>query len=1034
MSSANSIVCEEIFDEGSTPSAEEIKAYATKLGIDPDNEPQLLSLAAEGLMKALPPGWKPVLDDKSKSYYYYNNVTGKTQWEHPLDDIYRGLVKKKRSESQSHSIGEPNEDATTLRDDMPSLEEPPFASLGARRKEPKLSPLNHGAKILRQKSEEKPIAAFVQNRKIGLSLSTSFDGKPDKLQESPKKDFKLSGGGSMFLKKAKTPSIEMLNIDDDKTEDIIPENFPESSKPEEKEKEEEIIKEKDEIAKDDPKETPKSILRERSFVIESSKTEEDDERKNVRFSLDVDSALKSPANDVILPISSLKIIKANPKDFPKPRNRSDPEISMGISDSEDDSIMKSLDKKVSKKSELNMQDEEEEIHHNIAEKFREDNEIILNKIRDNADKELEDMKKTIWDETNIEISRYRQELHESQKDELERILTTEKLNYEANIKRELDNLRIEMESRNLGALKQERLKLEEELSGAKEGLVSEREKAFEEKIKALEKNYAIKYEEIEKELSRDLEKRKDELIVSHNAILDQMRKQHQAVLDEIKLDFKSEEKILRREHESMLAELKRKVNGGNLDNEMNYQTSSKDKETGDERLYEKVRCEKRLLEDKYRCLKEKYMKLKTDVKLTIEKRHRKREQSLTTTTTGSETEKSNSINKEKSPNRSPTHMKPPLSKPELSSSKLLKPEAKQARTVIIQDLDTSASDRSFKNDGVNYESSEENANFGRGRKKYYSRVKNTPPTRSSLKSKRTPRTCSPVENLRRQLQKLEDLEDQLPLAQHAQADTYHLRHRIHLERDSIKRAKESLRTQKCLFQQRQNDLKLKHGSMARHTLQQLCQEEKDLTDMEVSLHRTRSLLGEKVIRLRHLEQSLQRATAASNEPKTDEATLSDLSSHSASSGISSTEFATAADGMKAAVLRGEHLQESSEIIQSLENLNLEIREIWEVLNQQQKSGNMPSVLPLPLVYPDLGWPMLAGTAAVPAPPSIPTLADRLHNYRQHVALANAQSTVVTHAANQGATTTLVERTRNLRHWLRQAGIDPNTDVTPQATL
>lgn len=97
----------------------------------------------------------------------------------------------------------------------------------------------------------------------------------------------------------------------------------------------------------------------------------------------------------------------------------------------------------------------------------------------------------------------------------------------------------------------------------------------------------------------------------------------------------------------MLAELKRKVNGGNLDNEMNYQTSSKDKETGDERLYEKVRCEKRLLEDKYRCLKEKYMKLKTDVKLTIEKRHRKREQSLTTTTTGSETEKSNSINKEK---------------------------------------------------------------------------------------------------------------------------------------------------------------------------------------------------------------------------------------------------------------------------------------------------------------------------------------------------------------------------------------------------
>ena len=33
-----------------------------------------------------------------------------------------------------------------------------------------------------------------------------------------------------------------------------------------------------------------------------------------------------------------------------------------------------------------------------------------------------------------------------------------------------------------------------------------------------------------------------------------------------------------------------------------------------------------------------------------------------------------------------------------------------------------------------------------------------------------------------------------------------------------------------------------------------------------------------------------------------------------------------------------HYQESTEIIQSLENLNTEIREIWEVLNKQQKDG------------------------------------------------------------------------------------------------
>lgn len=73
----------------------------------------------------------------------------------------------------------------------------------------------------------------------------------------------------------------------------------------------------------------------------------------------------------------------------------------------------------------------------------------------------------------------------------------------------------------------------------------------------------------------------------------------------------------------------------------------KNKSVCDERTYEKLRCEKRLLEDKYRCLKEKYLRLKTDVKLSIEKRNKRKEQSTTTNTTGSETEQSNSNNKDR---------------------------------------------------------------------------------------------------------------------------------------------------------------------------------------------------------------------------------------------------------------------------------------------------------------------------------------------------------------------------------------------------
>lgn len=174
-----------------------------------------------------------------------------------------------------------------------------------------------------------------------------------------------------------------------------------------------------------------------------------------------------------------------------------------------------------------------------------------------------------------------------------------------------------------------------------------------------------------------------------------------------------------------------------------------------------------------------------------------------------------------------------------------KPEHKTTRQIIIQDLDTSASDKSYKNDDrykSEYDSSDNNINPGRNRKKLFSRLKSSSTSRlnNNSKTRKSQRSCSPVENLRRQLQKLEDLEDQFP--ENAQNDTYHLRypftdnqkiegsseleffrHRIHLERDSIKRAKETLRSQKTSFQQRQKELKLKHGSMARHTLQQLCQ-------------------------------------------------------------------------------------------------------------------------------------------------------------------------------------------------------------------
>ncbi|XP_052742105.1 centrosomal protein of 164 kDa [Bicyclus anynana] len=99
MSSPSALVCREIFDENSQPSAEEISDYACQLGIDPDSESHLLPLARDGLMQALPAPWKAYFDEKLQTHYYYNEDTKKTQWEHPLDHVYRELVKKARDAS-----------------------------------------------------------------------------------------------------------------------------------------------------------------------------------------------------------------------------------------------------------------------------------------------------------------------------------------------------------------------------------------------------------------------------------------------------------------------------------------------------------------------------------------------------------------------------------------------------------------------------------------------------------------------------------------------------------------------------------------------------------------------------------------------------------------------------------------------------------------------------------------------------------------------------------------------------------------------
>ncbi|XP_013112341.2 uncharacterized protein LOC106090623 [Stomoxys calcitrans] len=698
----------------------------------------------------------------------------------------------------------------------------------------------------------------------------------------------------------------------------------------------------------------------------------------------------------------------------------------------------------------------------------------------------------------------------------------------------MEELRESLEKQRQTWIKEEREKMEEQLQQE----ISQIKKDHEQKLRNIRHEYdlrltsfrhqteeALELEmaEYRRQIEEEYEGKRNTVVDEHKTQMATVQKNHAEILEELERDLKSEEEMIKKEHATKLQQMKDKLN-----DELEAERQRM-KESGEERLYEKVRCEKRLLEDKYRCLKEKYARLKTEVKLSVERRNRRREaqalqqKNLHTTTTGSETERSTShrppITTVSSENRSASttpgsgqSSKPPVpnkthlvnaskdttpsterSSERVVSSSSRRPGAspKYARHLRVQDDTTSVSqsDTTISNnypkgrylltpstalsDNGNSDSEafasnvENNNNSRRGsgagpqqpqqRKKQFTRLKSASTSRLNTDNIKNERPCTPVENLRHQLQKLEDLEDQLP--DNALEATYHLRypfsdisnadyaagssseleffkHRIHLERDSVRRAKESLRSQRTTFRARQREIKQRHNNMAtRHSLEQLIQEEKDLTEMEVTLHRTRALLGEKVIRLRHLEQSVMRiCDKAGNkasldllsvEPKED-ATLSDLSSQS-SSGFSSTDLASG-DTQNLNKRREFHNLESNECIKNLEILNAEIREILDLLGRggQQTGFNIPMIPPA-----ELNWSHMMGSPGAGTTPISPT-PDRREGYRK---LSSGNTSTIDRMQNSmmaaktiasqnpkaiNYTNSLVERTRDIRNWLKQA--------------
>lgn len=523
--------------------------------------------------------------------------------------MYRGIVVKVRSETQSLSVADPNntEDATfNIRDDLPSLEDTPIIpknseALGAKKKEVR-------PKLAKQKSEEQS-AVFKKH----LTMFSSFDEMIDAKNSS----LPIDGNNKEVIRKLEDGSLNKM-----------------------------------------AENQPRSILRDRNFLEPSKSMEfdrsiersdkEDDDKKSVRFNLDntTDACLtlseKSSSDDDLKEPKPVEIVKSRFTVSPVPEFEN-------VSKKLIKPYPKDLIKPVLKVCRHSDSEDDSERKHSNSDSASAGDKILrsVTEVRAKAEKKIEEIKQAIWDEKNRELENFKEDMHESHKKELERVLIEEKTRHEERIKTELESLRKEMENRATGTLKQERERLQEELDARKQGLEAEYEKQkeefekvaadrFEKQKETIQRCFEEKLEKLKKELDDKMQATREQMILSHNAVLEQLKENHSIIMEELKKELMAEEHVLRREHQNQMAELRVKI-ANEADNEKRFY---------DEKAVEKLKCEKKLLEDKYRCLKDKYLRLKTDVKMSIEKRNKKKEQSGTTTT-GSETERSHSVNKER---------------------------------------------------------------------------------------------------------------------------------------------------------------------------------------------------------------------------------------------------------------------------------------------------------------------------------------------------------------------------------------------------
>lgn len=81
-------------------SKEEVEEYAVYLGMDLEEDKELLYIAEMAMNAPLPSGWTELVDEDGREFYS-NQITGVSTYEHPLDSHFRAYYYSQKQQQET---------------------------------------------------------------------------------------------------------------------------------------------------------------------------------------------------------------------------------------------------------------------------------------------------------------------------------------------------------------------------------------------------------------------------------------------------------------------------------------------------------------------------------------------------------------------------------------------------------------------------------------------------------------------------------------------------------------------------------------------------------------------------------------------------------------------------------------------------------------------------------------------------------------------------------------------------------------------